>query len=422
MSEPSKSTKPRAMFFWSLATLLTVLVVWTSSTGGGRHSWQLVASPTTMLCQASDTRAIQTKEEGNVMSSNGTCSQQRRIVFVKTHKTASSTTASILERFGYLHNLSFAVRPAGHILTENSLFDRSVVADQEALSSKNCSNVGDGFDMLTNHARYNRPEMDAVVHHAKYVTIIREPVAQFESAFSYFRVAEKIGLSKYDQPIEEFMKQPRTYLNMRAYDYYWQAMRNQQLFDLGLDHKYHDDEYMVDYKIETLAKEIDLVMITEYYHESLLLLKKLLCWDFDDILYLSNGVRVPSRRYSLSPELRTKIRSWNCADAKLYERFNRTFWEKVQEYGPSFYKDLATFERMQTEVTQECIDFTATVDDGRELRYKPKSNASARCRDILRGDVSYTSLIQDRMRENGEVSSKFSLAYLRDLYYSVFHS
>ena len=361
-------------------------------------------------------RELQTRDEGNL---NDTCNPQHRIVFIKTHKTASSTTASILERYGYHHNLSFAVRPAGHILTETALFHRSVVDDALPIST-NCSDTS--FDMLTNHARYNRPEMEAVVHHAKYITIIREPVRQFESAFGYFEVPEKLGLIKFDNPLEEFMNHPTKYLNMRSYHYYWQMMRNGQLFDLGLDHDSHDDEYSVDYKIATLAKELDLVMVTEYFHESLVLLRKLLCWDMEDLLYLSNGVRNSKRRYEITPELRNKIRRWNHADMKLYDHFNQTFWKQIEDYGPSFSEDLATFRRLQQELTRKCINFNATEDDGRELRYKLKSDASTRCKDILRGDVSYTSLIQDRMRQNGQVSPKFSFAYVRDVFHSVFHS
>lgn len=406
------------MFFWTLVMVTTIwLVLWSMSDGYDRFTWQEEVSSIPVVCHPSTTRELQ-----STIGENGTgqCSPQHRIVFIKTHKTASSTTASILERYGYRHNLSFAVPPAGHILAQRIPFHRSLVADHGSSNTNNCSDNDHGLDMLTNHARYNRPEMEAVIHHAKYLTILREPTAQFESAFGYFQVAEKLGLSRYENPIEAFMADPETYLNMRKFDYYWQAMRNQQLFDLGLDHKDHDDEYIVDYKIASLEKELELVMLTEYYPESIVLLKKMLCWDFDDMLYLSNGVRSKSMRYSISPELRAKIRNWNCADGKLYDHFNKTFWKQVKEYGPDFDKDLATFHRKQQELEDECIDLSATKNSRREVVYQLKSNASKRCADVLRGDVDYTSLIQDRMRENGEAPSKFSFAYLRDVYNSIF--
>ena len=275
--------------------------------------------------------------------------------------------------------------------------------------------------MLTNHARYNRHEMEAVVHHAKYITILREPVKQFESAFGYYEMPRKLGLSKYENPLEEFMKEPETYFNTRAFDYYWQLMRNAQLFDLGMDHEDHDNEYLVDYKITTLARELDLIMLTEYYHESLILLKKLLCWDFDDILYIPSLVRNKKHRIALSPDLQNKILNWNSADARLYDHFNKTFWKRVIEYGSDFSKDLAIFRQKQQDLKDECIDFSSTHDDGRELEYKLKSNASKRCWDIIRGDVAYTALIQERMRNNGELSSKFSLSYVRDIFHSIVH-
>ena len=350
----------------------------------------------------------------------GQCFPVSRIVFIKTHKTASSTTSSIIERYGYLHNLSFVVRPEGQILTETALFHRSVVGKHNKhKTSENCSG---SFDILAHHARYNRPEMEAVVPDATYVTIIRDPVSQFESAFAYYDIAKKLGLSRYDNPLAEFMKKPRTYFNMRTFDYYWQILRNSQIYDLGLNHADHDNECVVDSKISTLERELDLVMLTEYFPESLILLKKLLCWDFEDILYVSNRVRSSKYRVDLPTDLKDKIRQWNSADRKLYEHFNKTFWRRVKEYGPEFSKDLAIFRRKQLEVREECIDVNSTESGSLEMVYNLKANASRLCLAVLRDDRVYTTLIQDRMRENGEASPKFSLGYLRDYFRSFVHS
>ena len=64
-----------------------------------------------------------------------------------------------------------------------------------------------------------------------------------------------------------------------------------QIFDLGLQHKYYNDPLMIKKHIEDLAEKIDLVLIMEYFDESLVLLKRELCWDLDDVIYFKLNQR-----------------------------------------------------------------------------------------------------------------------------------
>ncbi|XP_006814245.1 galactosylceramide sulfotransferase-like [Saccoglossus kowalevskii] len=203
------------------------------------------------------------------------CQAKNKLVYIKTHKTGSTTLASILERFGYTGNLTMAVPEIRHGFPRTNLFNRSMVWKIDNISS---------FDMLTNHARYNRPELDALIPNATYITILRHPLAQFESMFGFFNWGRHIHTK---DPIATFVNDPK-YINATIYG---RATHNSQLFDLGLSLKQTLDEDTVNKKIQSLNKEMDLVLITEYFDESLLILRDLLCWSVDDILYISNGVR-----------------------------------------------------------------------------------------------------------------------------------
>lgn len=66
-----------------------------------------------------------------------------------------------------------------------------------------------------------------------------------------------------------------------------------QMFDLGLQHKYYNDPVMIEKYIGDLAEKIDLVLIMEYFDESLVLLKRELCWDLDDVVYFKLNQRSP---------------------------------------------------------------------------------------------------------------------------------
>ncbi|XP_071960930.1 galactosylceramide sulfotransferase-like [Antedon mediterranea] len=347
------------------------------------------------------------KTNGNISVPSPTqakCTEVDYIVFLKTHKTASTTLASILERFGYIRNLLFAVSKSGHIFSLSNLFNRDMVPSLFSLNSKrlNTSSKQTGYHLLTNHVRYNRPEMDAVIHDAKYITIIREPVANFESAFGYFEIAKHLGLTSHKNPIETFMKTPKLFLDKHFYQ--WKRAKNGQLFDLGLEHDSFDDYYTAKYKIRQLDSEFDLVLITEYFDESLILLKKLMCWSFEDILYVSNGIRSASHRYALNDELRAKIREWNSADVMLYTHFNETLWRKIKEYEGNFDKDLIEFRLRQQQAMNKCIDDERlNKNDRREIKYvlKPNMTKSIFCQNLLRDDVAYTDLIRNKMKQYG---------------------
>lgn len=316
------------------------------------------------------------------------CKPISRIVFLKTHKTASTTTASIFERYGYYRNLTFAIGRT-HILSYTYKFSHLNLMKFPGMEGK-------PFDILCNHARYNRKEMDLVVPDATYVTILRRPEKQIDSAFGYFEMYRGMKLGMETNPLKAFMKEPRKYYKEHKY-HMWQESRNGMLFDLGFDHKYDDDEAKILQKINELDAEFDLVMIAEYFDESLLLLKKLLCWEFEDILYLSSGVRSSSHRYELDEDLIKRLREWSHGDSLLYNHFNTTFWKKVADYGPTFEADLKHFRQLNRAVFQDCIaENQMNKKDRREDKFMLK-NKSERCAAILRADVPYTGLIRKSM-------------------------
>jgi hypothetical protein len=80
-----------------------------------------------------------------------------------------------------------------------------------------------------------------------------------------------------------------------------------QIFDLGLKRIHFSDQHVINHTIEELDESIDFVLIGDYMDESLVLLKRALCWDLDDILYFTHR-----RRSSDYKELNitTKMKVW----------------------------------------------------------------------------------------------------------------
>ncbi|XP_072016905.1 uncharacterized protein [Amphiura filiformis] len=327
-------------------------------------------------------------------NATGTCNPKTSIVFIKTHKTGSSTAVSIFQRFGHHRNLLFALPRRNHVF-QKQLFSRRFIQPWPVEFAKSHPY----YDMLVNHAIYYRPELDRTVPNASYVTILRDPVSQLESAFGYFEMAKGMHLSKERNAFEIFINNPLHYYTTKKYNMK-SGSKNGQLFDLGFDAKLFNDTDAIRAKIDAIDIEFDLVMITEYFDESLILLKNRLCWSFDDILYISKGIRSQSHRYNISDEMKNKIRRWNAGDVLLYNHFNETFWRKVKEYGSVFQVDLEKFRRLKIKVSDKCIDADKLDNsDRRVTRYKlnPK-HLEKYCEDLLCRDVPYTKLLKQKMK------------------------
>ncbi|XP_006817507.1 galactosylceramide sulfotransferase-like [Saccoglossus kowalevskii] len=156
-------------------------------------------------------------------------------------------------------------------------------------------------------------------------------------------------MSTKDQ-ISEFLRNPQQYTNTIPWN-----NRNGQLFDLGLSSTQTLDEEMVNETIKTLHKEIDVVLITAYFDESLLILRDLLCWSVNDILYMSNGIRSDNRRSNLTSTDKDKILEWNKSDLNLYLYFKKVLFNKIRQYGPCFKYHLQEFLKLQNETLEKCI-------------------------------------------------------------------
>ncbi|XP_047426032.1 galactosylceramide sulfotransferase-like [Mugil cephalus] len=301
------------------------------------------------------------------------CSPKVNIMFMKTHKTASSTILNILFRFGEKHKLRFAFPDRRNDFFYPSPFQCSQVKDYRP---------GECFNVVCNHMRFDRREVAKLLpKDAAYITILRDPVDLFESAFHYYHRAVPLtwrigGESK----LEEFLNNPRAFYSPEAYNSFY--LKNLLSFDFGLDNNLEADDPRVIKDIHNLSKHFHLVLIAEYFEESLILLKDLLCWSTEDILYFKLNARRNSSVSRLNPEMRAKALQWNGADWRLYQHFNATFWARIEAYGRERMKqEVKQLRRRNAEMKATCIEGGDAVEaqkiqDRHFLPWQPVGEAS----------------------------------------------
>merc|ERR1712193_403284 len=135
-------------------------------------------------------------------------------------------------------------------------------------------------------------------------------------------------------------------------------------------------------------------MISDYFFESMILLKIELCWEWTDVLYFVTNQR--QERVKLTESLSSQITAWNSIDAKLFAKANETFWQKynklenVDQLRADFQVELdkvksfclLTDDRECAPGDPKCSKSMGVKLKGFELR--PEAKSSTLCTDLVR--------------------------------------
>ncbi|XP_023689117.1 galactosylceramide sulfotransferase [Paramormyrops kingsleyae] len=340
-----------------LGTLLTSCMILLYCLSAPQVQLNLQEVPVPYSCAHRPARTLQVSNSSQIsLGLTGTCTPKVDVMFMKTHKTASSTLLNILFRFGEKHRLKFAFPNSRNDFFYPSLFQRSQVKDYRP---------GMCFNIICNHMRFNEPEVVKLLpSDTTYVSILRDPAELFESSFHYFgRLAPFTWKISAEDKLAEFLQDPWHYFDPEGYNSFY--LKNLLFFDFGFDNTMESDDPRVDESIRSIAERFRLVMLVEYFEESLILLKDTLCWEMDDLLFFKLNARKGSTVSRLKPELRAQALEWNGIDWKLYQHFNATFWRKVDVYGRQrMAKDVEELRRRNKEMAAICIEGGQAVEAG----------------------------------------------------------
>jgi len=328
-------------------------------------------------------------------------SSAKNIFFLKTHKAGSTTVQNVLLRYGERNNLTFALpkQPAAHVFNYNIKFNPTMVRP---------SPTGE-YNILCNHLHFNEQGVrDLMPQNTKYIAIVRHPVDLFESIMSYYakdvRAFQRIPGNSTRTKMKTFLDNPNKYYgyNMSHYERFG---KNAMMYDFGFDNS-EEDETVIQGWIDYLDKTFDLVMITDYFDESMVLMKDELCWDTEDISYLKSNSRSKTDSISnwLGEEYVEKLLQWNKADWMLYQHFNATFAHKMEKYGEERMKrDVAELQKSNRQLEKNCLsdDHTVrTVFKSVELtKYKLKEKSDDHCKDLIRTERQYLYQINKRQED-----------------------
>ena len=319
--------------------------------------------------------------------------------------------SNLLARYALYHDLNVALpaRPANRPRLNN--FEHFREDGVLPLAE------GQRYHVLFNHMIYNRSALDRLMPRGTfYCGIVREPMARFVSAVSYYhkrlprRVRQYLvgdpptagGDSKgsptpHPQRREDLEEEeaaaaaaaaggamgnstdltlppPRGRTRGLA-----QLLRgaekeimevkpeiyNSIASDSGLPVREQMNETAVAEHVRKLDRELDLVMIMELFPESLVLFKRRACLSTKDIVHMqlnaAAGGRYRGRRLTESD--RTVVRAWQMADHRLYDHFYRKFKLETDSEDDTFFPEVRYFRKLLVDVRGFCGSVAAKRSD-----------------------------------------------------------
>lgn len=279
------------------------------------------------------------------INDEGLCSPKRHFVFHKKHKCGSTAFRFIFQAYAHKHSLVGAKTMIGPFLGGYpGRFDPRFVGKRYNY-----------YDYSSSHVRFDGPAFRSVFpSDTIYLTVIREPLSHFESTFNFFYTrhhtlasasSRQNDLCCWGMPFANVSG-----WNSNAVDYLRQAPdnwnkdipwagrgRNFQAFELGWDVDNSDDEYIQD-QLKMMENDFHLVMISNYFFESLVLLKRNLCMDWTDLYVPPTKVK-HYERAEFTDSDQTIFNQFYKQDVAIFNHFNKTFWQEVENYGHEKMKD-----------------------------------------------------------------------------------
>ncbi|RUS88694.1 hypothetical protein EGW08_003509, partial [Elysia chlorotica] len=266
-------------------------------------------------------------------------SEVRQVVFAKVHKAASTTVQNILLRFSVFRALNILLSKRQHQIGERTDLIQGIVPHPEGNNKT--------FDILCVHLIFNASNVakffsDSAIR----IAILREPLKQTVSALAYYskNFPSKIlkrGRAKHPQdPINGFLRHPEDFYDFGqgpAFSY----VNNRMSVDLGFDLRNFETGKTNVSKIEAFIRQVeeqfDLVLISDYFDESMVLMRRYLNWAMKDIIYIKrNAAHFPKdsvwhRDINRNATVMERFRTWNLIDYKLYEHFEPKFLDTIKQ-------------------------------------------------------------------------------------------
>ncbi|XP_050413956.2 galactosylceramide sulfotransferase [Patella vulgata] len=337
----SPRKKPYKFIFLLIVTLVIIYVTQTSKT-------ILNQPPLSELRRYS-------RSPSNHLTTPFPVNELRHVAFLKVHKACSSTVLNIIYRFGFQRGLTFVLPRKGNYLGGRSS-SRPIEKHRILPPSLNKT-----YDMLCNHVIFNKTIFGHYLpRDTVYIAIVRDPYERFRSAYHYYRTVYRIGYLIHGPTgadhFEQFIANQDIYEPTNPYHSY---TNNRMAVDFGFPTKYFKNSTKMLKYVQDLDLTFDLVMITERFDESMILLRRMLNWSFKDILYIKLNALKNKPKNNINSTMMDKVKKFSELDYILYNYFYEKFDKRVKQQPSNFSDEVSVFTSIREQVATFCLTTTS---------------------------------------------------------------
>lgn len=273
---------------------------------------------------------------------HGKCEEKRHVIYVRIPKTGSSTMTYLIWRFGNARGLRFLLPRPGFQDTQYKLTFRKFYLP----------NANNSCDLMANHVVYDYANFKRYFPgDVVFLSLLRDPMDQLYSTIYYLN---------YDIPgenkVKKYLINPVKYEPKYGYRFF---SHNPMMSYFGLDPRHFQNADKIRQKIAEIDEKFALVLILEKFDESLVLLKRNLCWTTNDILYMVQNKNRKKPVVNITVEDTQKLRKWSMADYALYEHFLRKLQRSIEAEGEDFQQELSAFRNIQRQFVEFCRSSTS---------------------------------------------------------------
>ena len=264
-----------------------------------------------------------------------TCDEEvKHLYFLKVHKAGSTTMMNIFSRFAMTRELN--------VMTPMPKLN-NIMPQLKTLH-------GGKFDVMCEHSIYGDSNVMSKLHtDTTNISIVREPMSHLRSYFNFKHFDRLTRLQKERDPVAKFLKNPRYYVSR-----YGTALQTLTKNFFAHEFGYKSSDEPPETYLSYLESKF-LVLIFERLPESMIILKRKLCWRMKDVMY-AHFKKKQYHKLKTNHTLVNLHKSWNPLDYLYYQHFYHVFESMTAKQGDNFQQEVALFERYLQRTRDFCSD------------------------------------------------------------------
>jgi len=281
-----------------------------------------------------------------ILADNRTsCTPIYNIYYAKVHKAGSTTISTMFDRLALRHDVNI-------YLVEGSQDTNARFHTREFLPPQGVERKQP--NMFFYHQHFNHQDAAKIMQpDTHYIGSVRFPLTQLASLVVEFQWYNKLHLNLHGDFVGQLIENLEMILQLPEAQSDRPYILGSTATDLGL-YNSHNKTFATEH-LDELAKLFEFMTVTEYFKESLILMRRAFCWQMKDIVYTVQRKRNIFKYddHLLPWSLQEKHRKVSLPEYKIYNIFKDRLLNTISQEA-DFNHEMFTYERVLKKTASFC--------------------------------------------------------------------